>query len=111
MPSAAPLAAGGGARELEIVAGHVQVRRLDGQLERNHLVERETAADARQLAGGQVTVRQLRDDRVLGLAEAERQRLGQAMYARSKAAYLERAGAEGQKVVGLYETEIKKVGN
>jgi len=43
--------------------------------------------------------------------EAERQRLGQAMYARSKAAYLERAGAEGQKVVGLYEAEIKKVGN
>jgi tripartite ATP-independent transporter DctP family solute receptor len=43
--------------------------------------------------------------------EAERQRLGQAMYARSKAAYLERAGAEGQKVIGLYETEIKKVGN
>jgi len=43
--------------------------------------------------------------------EAERQRLGQAMYTRAKAAYLERAGAEGQKLVGLYETEIKKVGN
>ena len=43
--------------------------------------------------------------------EAERRRLGQAMYTRSKAAYLERAGAEGQKLVALYETEIKKAGN
>jgi len=43
--------------------------------------------------------------------EAERQRLGQAMYARAKAAYLERAGAEGQKITVLYDTEIKKVGN
>lgn len=43
--------------------------------------------------------------------EAERQRLGQAMYARSKAAFLERAGAEGPKVIATYEAEIKKVGN
>ncbi len=43
--------------------------------------------------------------------EAERQRLGQAMYPRAKAAYLERAGAEGQKLVALYEAQTKLAGN
>lgn len=43
--------------------------------------------------------------------ETERQGLGQAMYAKSKAAFLELAGAEGVKVVAIYEAELKRVGN
>jgi tripartite ATP-independent transporter DctP family solute receptor len=43
--------------------------------------------------------------------ETERQRLSQAMYAKSKAAFLELAGAEGAKVVAIYEAELKRVGN
>lgn len=42
--------------------------------------------------------------------EKERQRLRDAMYPRSRAAYLERAGAEGQKLIALYEQERKKLG-
>lgn len=41
--------------------------------------------------------------------EKERARLRDAMYPRSRAAYLERAGAEGQKLVALYEQERKKL--
>jgi hypothetical protein len=33
------------------------------------------------------------------------------MYAKSKAAFLELAGAEGAKVVAIYEAELKRVGN
>ena len=43
--------------------------------------------------------------------EAERRRMRDAMYPRVRAAYLERTGAEGQKLVGLYEQEMKKLGN
>ena len=43
--------------------------------------------------------------------EKERARLRAAMYPRSRAAYLERAGAEGQKLIALYEQERKKLGN
>ena len=43
--------------------------------------------------------------------EKERARIREAMYARSRAAYLERAGAEGQKLIALYEQERKKLGN
>ena len=72
--------AGRGAGELQVVvARDVQVRRLDGQLERDRLVETEAAADAGELAGGQVARRQLGDDRVLGLAQAERQRVAAAI--------------------------------
>jgi C4-dicarboxylate-binding protein DctP len=42
--------------------------------------------------------------------EKERARLRDAMYPRSRAAYLERAGAEGQKLIALYEQERKKLG-
>jgi tripartite ATP-independent transporter DctP family solute receptor len=41
--------------------------------------------------------------------EKERMRFRDAMYPRSRAAYLERAGAEGQKLVALYEQERKKL--
>jgi C4-dicarboxylate-binding protein DctP len=41
--------------------------------------------------------------------EKERARLRDAMYPRSRAAYLERAGAEGQKLIALYEQERKKL--
>jgi C4-dicarboxylate-binding protein DctP len=41
--------------------------------------------------------------------EKERMRMRDAMYPRSRAAYLERAGAEGQKLVALYEQERKKL--
>ena len=50
-----------------------------GQLERDCLVEAEAAADAGEVAGGQVARRQLGDDRVLGLAQAERQRVAAAI--------------------------------
>ena len=43
--------------------------------------------------------------------EAERKRMRDAMFPRARAAYLERAGAEGQKLVSLYEQELKKLGN
>jgi tripartite ATP-independent transporter DctP family solute receptor len=43
--------------------------------------------------------------------EAERARLREAMYPRARAAYQERAGAEGQKLIALYEQERKKLGN
>jgi C4-dicarboxylate-binding protein DctP len=41
--------------------------------------------------------------------EAERARLRQAMYPRARAAYLERAGAEGKKLIEVYEAEFKKL--
>ncbi|MGH8669340.1 MAG: TRAP transporter substrate-binding protein [Burkholderiales bacterium] len=41
--------------------------------------------------------------------EKERARLRAAMYPRARAAYLERAGAEGKKLVALYEQERKKL--
>jgi C4-dicarboxylate-binding protein DctP len=43
--------------------------------------------------------------------EKERARLREAMYPRSRSAYLERAGAEGKKLIALYEQERKKLGN
>jgi C4-dicarboxylate-binding protein DctP len=43
--------------------------------------------------------------------EGERRRMRDVMLPRARAAYLERAGAEGQKLVGLYEQELKKLGN
>lgn len=43
--------------------------------------------------------------------EKERARMREAMYPRSRTAYLERAGAEGKKLVALYEQERKKLGN
>jgi C4-dicarboxylate-binding protein DctP len=44
-------------------------------------------------------------------SEAERRGMRDAMYPRARAAYLERAGAEGEKLVSLYEQELKKLGN
>jgi len=70
-------------------------------VEKNKEAAQQVALETIRKSGAQVRVAD----------EAERRRLGQAMYARSKAAYLERAAADGQKVVGLYETEIRKVGN
>jgi tripartite ATP-independent transporter DctP family solute receptor len=43
--------------------------------------------------------------------EGERKRMREVMYPRARAAYLERTGAEGQKLVSLYEQELKKVGD
>ncbi len=43
--------------------------------------------------------------------EKERARLREAMYPRARAAYLERGGAEGKKLIALYEQERKKLGN
>jgi C4-dicarboxylate-binding protein DctP len=43
--------------------------------------------------------------------EKERARMREAMYPRARAAYLERGGAEGQKLIALYEQERKKLGN
>lgn len=42
-------------------------------------------------------------------SEAERAKLREAMYPRARAAYLERAGAEGKKLVDLYEQERAKL--
>ena len=67
--------AGRGARELQRVGGHVQVRWLDGDVEGDGLLEAEGVPDARQLRGGQVAARELGEDRVLRLAEAVGQRL------------------------------------
>ncbi|MCC6609800.1 MAG: TRAP transporter substrate-binding protein [Burkholderiales bacterium] len=41
--------------------------------------------------------------------EAERARLRELMYPRARAAYLERAGAEGKKIIETYEAELKKL--
>jgi tripartite ATP-independent transporter DctP family solute receptor len=41
--------------------------------------------------------------------EKERARLRDAMYPRARAAYLERAGAEGKKLISLYEQERKQL--
>lgn len=41
--------------------------------------------------------------------EKERARLRDAMYPRARAAYLERAGEEGKKLIALYEQERKKL--
>lgn len=71
------------------------------EVEKNKEAAQQAALETIRKAGVQVRVAD----------EAERQRLGRAMYARAKAAYLERAAAEGQKLVALYEAEIKKVGN
>lgn len=70
------------------------------EVEKNKEAAQQVALETIRKAGVQVRIAD----------EAERQRLGQAMYARSKAAYLERAGAEGPKITALYDTEIKKVG-
>ena len=43
--------------------------------------------------------------------EKERARMREAMYPRARTAYLERAGAEGKKLIALYEQERKKPGN
>jgi len=43
--------------------------------------------------------------------EKERARMREAMYPRARTAYLERAGAEGKKLIALYEQERKKLGN
>jgi C4-dicarboxylate-binding protein DctP len=43
--------------------------------------------------------------------EAERKRMREVMYPRARAAYLERNGAEGQRLVSLYEQELKKLGD
>jgi tripartite ATP-independent transporter DctP family solute receptor len=42
--------------------------------------------------------------------EAERKRLREAMVPRAREAYLERAGAEGKKLMELYEQEAKRLG-
>jgi tripartite ATP-independent transporter DctP family solute receptor len=42
-------------------------------------------------------------------SEKERARLRDVMYPRSRAAYLERGGAEGKKLISLYESERKKL--
>lgn len=41
--------------------------------------------------------------------EAERAKLRAAMYPRARAAYLERTGAEGKKLIEIYEVEFKKL--
>ena len=42
--------------------------------------------------------------------EAERRALSEAMAPRARAAYLERAGAEGQKLLDLYAQEVRRLG-
>lgn len=42
--------------------------------------------------------------------ESERKRMGDAMAPKAMAAYLERTGAEGQKLVDLYRREAKRLG-
>jgi tripartite ATP-independent transporter DctP family solute receptor len=43
-------------------------------------------------------------------SEADRQKLRALMYPKARAAFLERAGAEGQKVIQIYEDELKRLG-
>jgi TRAP-type C4-dicarboxylate transport system substrate-binding protein len=43
--------------------------------------------------------------------EKERGRMRDVMYPKARAAYLERAGAEGKKLIDLYEQERKKLGS
>jgi len=42
--------------------------------------------------------------------EAERKRMRDVMAPKAQAAYLERAGAEGSKVLAVYDEERKKLG-
>ena len=46
---------------------------------------------------------------VTPLSDSDRAKMRELMYPRTKAAYLDRAGAEGQKIVELYEAEYKKI--
>jgi tripartite ATP-independent transporter DctP family solute receptor len=43
--------------------------------------------------------------------EKERSQMREVMYPRARAAYLERAGAEGKKLIDIYEQERKKLGS
>ena len=42
--------------------------------------------------------------------EVERKAIGDAMAPKARASYLERAGAEGTKVLAVYDEERKKLG-
>jgi C4-dicarboxylate-binding protein DctP len=70
------------------------------EVERNKEAAQKTALDG--IRTGRIAVRETSD--------AERKTLRDLMYPKAKAAYLERAGAEGQKVVDIYEAEIKRLG-
>lgn len=72
--------------------------------------EFEKSKDAAQQAALEV-IRASGKTNVRVADEKERARMRGAMYPRSRAAYLERAGAEGQKLMALYEQERDKPGN
>jgi tripartite ATP-independent transporter DctP family solute receptor len=72
--------------------------------------EFEKNKDAAQVAALE-TIRAAGGTSVRVADEAERARMREAMYPRARAAYLERAGAEGKKLIALYEQERKKLGN
>ena len=71
------------------------------EFERNKEAAQKVALDAIRAAG---------KTQVRIADEKERARLREAMYPRARAAYVERAGAEGQKLIALYEEERKKLG-
>lgn len=75
-------------------------REIRPEVERNKEADQTTALDKIKAAG--VNIRTL--------DAAERARFREAMYPRAKAAYLERAGAEGQQLIAVYEDEAKKLG-
>jgi C4-dicarboxylate-binding protein DctP len=70
------------------------------EVERNKEAAQKTALDG--IKSGRIAVRETSD--------GERRKLRELMYPKARAAYLERAGAEGQKVVDIYEAEAKKLG-
>lgn len=70
------------------------------EVERNKEAAQMTALNG--IKSGQIAVRET--------GEAERGRLRALMYPKAKAAYLERAGAEGQKLIQIYEAEAKRLG-
>ncbi|MGQ0663844.1 MAG: TRAP transporter substrate-binding protein [Pseudomonadota bacterium] len=75
-------------------------REVRPEVERNKEADQETALAAIKGAGVNVRV----------VDEAERARFRETMYPRAQAAYIERAGAEGQRLIALYESELQKLG-
>ena len=91
----------------KLPAGHREVIRkafdeLRPEFEKNKDAAQQAALDVIKTAG-KTSIR-VAD-------EKERNRMREVMYPKARAAYLERAGGEGKKLIDLYEQERKKLGS
>ena len=72
------------------------------QLEKNKDAAQQAALDVIRAAG---------KTQIRVADEKERNQMREVMYPKARAAYLERAGAEGKKLIDIYERERKKLGS